>query len=252
MTWVLAADRGRVLASSPDPLPPVAAARFARFVEGRCRRVPFQYLTGEQEFRGLVYRVDPRVLVPRPETEEVVEAALAFVPRDRESSVVDLGTGSGCIAISIAVERPLARVFALESSAGALEVAWENADRLRASRIEFVPGDLACPPEEWRGTMDVVISNPPYVSEAEWLDLAPEVRDHEPKEALVPGPTGDEAYAVLAPAAARLLRETGVMVLELGHRNARAAEAAAEAAGFRDVEIRPDVRGIPRILIARR
>lgn len=252
MAWALGTDRGRVLAASPDPLPDDAGARFDRFVEGRCRRVPEQYLSAEQEFRGRAFRVDPRVLVPRPETEEVVEAALTFVPRDRESRVLDLGTGSGCIAISIALERPLARVLALDSSEGALEVARENAERLGASRIEFVRGDLASPPAEWIGRTDLVISNPPYVSEEEWRTLAPEVRDHEPKAALVPGPSGDEAYDALAPAAFRLLVPGGALVLELGHRNAPGARAAAEAAGFRAIEIRPDVRGIPRILTARR
>jgi release factor glutamine methyltransferase len=252
MAWALGTDRGRVLAASSDPLPAGARPRFERFVEGRCRRVPEQYLTGGQEFRGRVFRVDPRVLVPRPETEEVVATALAFVPLDRESSVVDFGTGSGCIAISIALERPLARVLALDSSEGALEVARENGERLGASRVEFVRGDLASPPAEWIGRIDLVISNPPYVSEEEWRTLAPEVRDHEPKAALVPGPTGDEAYAALAPAAFRLLVPGGALVLELGHRNAPFAYAAVEAAGFRAIEIRPDVRGIPRILAARR
>lgn len=252
MAWALGTDRGRVVASAPDPLPAAAASRYERFLAGRCRRVPAQYLTGEQEFRGRVFRVDPRVLIPRPETEEVVEAALARIPSDRIASVADLGTGSGCIAISLAIERPLARVHALESSAGALEVAWENAERLGASRIEFAPGDLALPPAAWMGGMDLVVSNPPYVSEEEWRALAPEVRDHEPKEALVPGPTGNEAYAALAPAAFDLLAPGGTMVLELGHRNGPAARTASEAAGFRGIEIRPDVRGIPRILVARR
>jgi release factor glutamine methyltransferase len=252
MAWALGTDRGRALAASPDPLPPDAALRFERFVGDRCRRVPFQYLTGEQEFRGHVFRVDPRVLIPRPETEEVVAAALEFVPLDRASTVVDLGTGSGCIAVSIALERPLARVFALDASADALDAARDNAARLGASRIDFVLGDLADPPVGRLGAVDVVVSNPPYVSEEEWRTLAPEVRDHEPKAALVPGPTGDEAYETLASAAFDLLVPGGVLVLELGHRNGPAARAATAAAGFDEIEIRPDVRGIPRILVARR
>ena len=252
MAWALASDRGKVLAHAADPLPADASVRFERFVEGRCGRVPSQYISGEQEFRGRTFHVDSRVLVPRPETEEVVEAALSFVPLDRASTVADLGTGSGCIAISIAVERPLARVLALDASSDALDVARTNAARLEARRIDFVLGDLAEPPEGWRGVVDLVVSNPPYVSEEEWRSLAPEVRDHEPKAALVPGPTGDEAYAALAPAAFDLLLPGGVLVLELGHRNGPAARAATEASGFHEVEIRPDVRGIPRILVARR
>lgn len=244
-------DRGGVVARRPDPLDRSDRTRFAALVVRRARREPLQYLTGEQEFRGVALRVDRRVLVPRPETEEVVDALLA-IPPPPGARIADLGTGSGCIAIALALARPDLRVAALDRSAGALELARDNAARLGvADRIELREGDLAVPPEEWAGAMEVVVSNPPYVGEDEWRELAPEVRDHEPKEALVPGPTGLEAYEALAPAAARLLVPGGWVVVELGYRSASGARAAFARAGFLAIEVLSDARGIERILRAR-
>lgn len=209
-------------------------------------------MTGEQEFLGRPFAVDARVLVPRPETEEVVGAFLGLLGANARR-VADLGTGSGCIAVSVALARPEILVHALDRSEEALEVAGENARRHGvADRIVFRLGDFGAPPREWSGTMNGVISNPPYVGEDEWEGLAPEVRDHEPKGALVPGPTGDEAYDVLVPAAWTLVVPGGVLVAELGHRNSAGATASARAAGFDPVEVLPDRRGIDRILVARR
>lgn len=253
MAWALRTDRGGVAARLRDPLGDGASARFARFLESRERRVPLQHVTGFQEFRGLRIAVDPRVLVPRPETEEVVEAALGFLPEDAEGPVADLGTGSGCIAVALAVERPRLRVLALDRSAEAVEVARSNAERHGTSdRIELSVGDFAAPPPSWRSRVTLVVSNPPYVSRAEWEGLAPEVREHEPRAALVPGETGHEAYAALAPAALDLLVPGGVLVLELGWKSAAAAAESVARAGFRGIEIRPDLAGIARILVARR
>ncbi len=253
MAWALGTDRGGVAARLRDPLGDDTSARYERFLEARERRVPFQHVTGFQEFRGLPIAVDPRVLVPRPETEEVVEAALGFLPEDAEGPVADLGTGSGCIAVALAVERPRLRVLALDRSPEAVEVARGNAARHGVSdRIELVVGDFAAPPPSWRSRAAVVVSNPPYVSRAEWEALEPEVRDHEPRAALVPGETGHEAYAALAPAAFDLLAPGGVLVLELGWKSAAAAEESVARSGFRGIEIRPDLAGIARILVARR
>jgi len=248
--YVLGKDRGGVVAARPDPLDPAAASRFSSLLARRARREPLQYLTGEQEFMGLVFHVDRRVLVPRPETEELVSAVLrAGAPRG--ARVADLGTGSGCIAVSLAHARSDLSLVALELSPGALEVARENAARHGVEpRVEFRQGDLAHPPREWEGAMDTVVSNPPYVSEDEWSSLAPEVRDHEPKEALVPGATGLEAYRAMAPAAWRLLRSGGLLFLELGYESEAGAREAVEAAGFSEVVVFPDLRGIPRILQA--
>ena len=246
---VLGASRAVLLARRPDPIDPATAGRLEAALARRERREPLQYIEGRAEFRGRIFEVDGRVLVPRPETELVVEAALEELPDS--ALVADLGTGSGCIAVSIALERPGARVLALDASEGALAVARANATRHGvADRIDLRFGDLADPPESWRGRCDLVVSNPPYVAEAEWAGLEPEVRDHEPRIALSPGPTGDEAYAPLALAAVALLRTGGRLVAELGHTNAPGAVAAARRAGLTATAVRPDPRGIARILIA--
>jgi release factor glutamine methyltransferase len=212
---------------------------------------PLQYLIREQEFRGLVLRVDRRVLVPRPETEELVQAALDAGP-PRAGRVLDLGTGSGCIAISIAVERPDLEVVAVDRSEKALELARTNAERNRAGHVTFVHRDFRDLPASWAASFDLVVSNPPYVSEEEWASLAPEVRDHEPREALVPGATGLEGYLSLAPSAHGALRAGGTLLVELGYRSETGARAAVIGAGFGEIVVANDLRGIPRILRARK
>lgn len=245
----LGTDRGGVLARSPDPLTPEAEARLWSLLARRARREPFQYLTGEQEFRGLPIAVDARVLIPRPETEEVVETALS-VPLDPGGVVADLGTGSGCIAIAIAVARPDLRVLALDLSEEALGLARENARR-NGAEVAFAHGDFGSPPDAWAGRVDLVVSNPPYVSEAEWAELPPEVREHEPRAALVPGKTGLEAYRALLPAARGLLVPGGSIVLELGWQSAAAVQALAADLGFSAIHVQDDARGVPRVLLAR-
>jgi len=245
-------DRGGVMARGPDPLPPEIAARFETLVARRVRREPFQYLVGDEEFCGLAFKVDRHVLVPRPETEIVVETVLSL-PLDRDVRALDVGTGSGCIATALAVMRPEWSVVALDSSSEALTVARANVERHRVeARVELVEGELSELSAVGSRRFDVVVSNPPYVGEDEWRELAPEVRDHEPKAALVPGPTGLEAYLALAPAAFRALVPGGFLVLELGWRSEPGAREAITAAGFSIIEIRPDLRKIPRVLVARR
>ena len=250
MAWVLGCDRGGVVARRPDPLEAAGASRFEGLASRRERREPFQYLTGEQEFHGLSFRVDRRVLIPRPETEGLVDAVLDLrLPSG--AAVADLGTGSGCIAVSLAYERPDLRLYALDLSAEALELARENAARHGVGhRLSFLLGDLADPRGEWLGRMDAVVSNPPYVSEVDMEGLSPEVREHEPRMALVSGPTGLEAYQTLAPGAYRLLRAGGALLLELGFLRETGARRAVEDAGFVNVAVRPDPRGIPRVLVA--
>ncbi len=252
--WILCrllrTDRGGVVARRPDALSADDAAHLASLVKRRAGREPFQYLFGEQEFRGLTFRVDRRVLVPRPETEQLVEVVLRAGVRTG-SCVADLGTGSGCIAVSLAWARPDLRLFALDRSDSAIALAAENAARHGvAARIAFRVGDFEHPPADWLGAMDAIVSNPPYVSEEEWVSLAPEVRDHEPKDALVPGPVGDEAYGAMAPAVHRLLRPHGLAVVELGWRSEPAARDAFARSGFDGIVVEPDARGIPRVLRA--
>lgn len=251
LSWVMETDRGGVVARRPDALPAGRADRFESLLRRRETREPFQYLTGEQEFYGLEFGVDRRVLVPRPETEGVVEATLDL-PLPGRARLADLGTGSGCIAVTLAVRRPRWTIVALDSSRDALEVARANAVRHGVdSRVEFVEGDLIGRGERRSDRVDAVVSNPPYVSEEEWQGLEPEVRDHEPKAALVPGPTGLEAYRTWAAPAFGMLSEGGFLVLELGHLSEAGAREAVEGAGFEVVEVRPDLRSVPRVLVAR-
>lgn len=252
LAWVLRTDRGGVVARGPDPASTELVSRFERLVERRSRREPFQYLTGEETFRDLRFRVDRRVLVPRPETEEVVEAVLGLRMSHR-ARAVDAGTGSGCIAVSLAVKRPGWRLVALDRSVDALEVARMNARRHGCeARIDFVRADLGELGCLGLGPVDCVVSNPPYVGADEWPGLDPEVRDHEPRDALVAGPTGLEAYRVLGPAAAEVLTGGGHLVLELGWRSEAGARRAVEEAGFEVTEVRPDMRGIARVMLARK
>jgi release factor glutamine methyltransferase len=249
---VLGTDRGGVLARRGEPLPPEQAARYAVWIERRASREPLQHITGTQEFYGLTLEVDRRVLVPRPETEGLVEAVLNRDLPER-ARVADLGTGSGCIAIALAVERRDLELFALDASADALELARRNARRHGVEeRIEFRHARLERPPREWNGRMDAVLSNPPYVSAGEWESLEPEVRDHDPREALLAGPSGLEAHRALAPAAFDLLRPDGLLVLEVGWGQADAVGELVGAAGFRAIEQLADLQGIPRVLVAER
>jgi release factor glutamine methyltransferase len=250
---VLGTDRGGLLVRREERLPDSAASTFERFVERRALREPAQHILGTQEFFGLELLVDRRVLIPRPETEGLVEAALALdLPPG--ALVADLGTGSGCLAVTLAVHRPELRVLALDRSASALDVARANAERHGvAGRIEVCRAAFADPPPDgWRGRTTIVLSNPPYVSEAEWTELAPEVRDHDPREALVAGPTGLEAYREVVPLAAALAHPGGHLLLELGFGQAGTVPALLTYSGWVIAELRHDMQGIPRVLHARR
>lgn len=252
LSHLLELDRGGLLVRRDEPLPPARQARWAEWIDRRAAREPSQHITGVQEFYGLAFRVSSSVLVPRPETEGLVDAALE-IELPPGAVVADLGTGSGCIAVTLARRRPDLRLHALDRSADALRVARANAETHGvAARVELRRGDLGRPPSEWLGRMDAVISNPPYVSETEWERLPPEVRDHDPREALVAGPEGLDAHRALAPAAFELLRPGGHAVIELGFGQADAVRAIFVESGLRTVEIRPDLNRIPRVLIAQR
>lgn len=252
MALLLHVDRGGVAVRKSDPLNRRDAERFEAFLASRERRTPLQYLAGRTEFLGLDFEVGPGVLIPRPETEDLAQAVLdAGLPEGARIS--DLGTGSGCISVALAVARPRWRLVAVDSSREALSIARANALRHSVSdRIAFVESDFGTADASWAGTFDAVVSNPPYVAEDEWLGLAREVRDHEPKRALVPGPTGREAYGVIAPAAFRMLAPGGLLAFELGWTSESAVRSIVTEAGFVAIAVRPDVQGIPRVLTARR
>ena len=252
LAWVLGIDRGGVFARRPDRIESAAAARFAELIAARAMRKPLQHLEGRAEFRGLDFEVSGDVLIPRPETEALVQCVLDAGLR-LDGRIADLGTGSGCIAISLATERPAWRLVAVDLSPAALRVAERNAAiHGVAERIEFVEADFAAPRSDWRDAFDAVVSNPPYVPHDEWEGLQPEVRDHEPRLALVPGPTGNEAYDAVARAASSMLRIGGLLTLELGWKSENAVRKTVAATGFQEIGTTLDFQGIARVLTARK
>ena len=252
LAHVLGWDRARVIAHLHDPLAAEVREPFGALTRRRAGGEPLQYLTGRQEFYGLVFRVTPAVLIPRPETEILVEKAVALVRR-RGAPVrfADVGTGSGCIAIALARELTEATGCATDISADALAVARENALRLGVgSRIAFVRSDLlACFPP--RPVFDLILSNPPYVTEADLAGLPGSVRDHEPHTALSGGESGIEMHRRLIPQAVTHLAAPGHLLLEIGLGQAKDVSALICQAGLVLGEIVEDLQGIPRCLIAR-
>jgi release factor glutamine methyltransferase len=247
---VLATDRLRLHLDRDRTLTPDEAAPVEAAITRRAGGAPLAYVLGTQPFRDLVLRVNPDVLVPRPETEEVVDAALAVLrhmaaPR----AALDLGAGSGCIGLALARERPGLAVTAVEASAAALEVARDNARTLGVP-IKLLHGDLYGPlPEDAR--FDLIVSNPPYLTPAEWHAAPPEVRA-EPKEALVGGADGLAYFRAILAGAETRLRPSGAVVLEIGMTQGAAVAAIARGAGFAHVEVGPDLGGRDRIVVARR
>ncbi len=226
----------------------------------RARREPLQYLLGTQEFCGLEFDVEPGVLIPRPETELLVDAAVRCACRQpaagRRPVIVDLGTGSGCIAVSLARQLPLAVLYATDCSAGALRVARRNAERHGvAGRVTFLEGDLLKPLEArgLSGQVDILVSNPPYIAEREWEALQPEVRLFEPRIALAGGRDGLAVYRRLVREAAGLLNATGWLIMEVGQGQAESVRALIEATGwYGTAEIRSDQAGIDRVVCVQR
>ena len=248
----LETDRGGLVVRKEEPIPGPLERQFLEAVDRRAGREPFQYIVGRQEFYGRDFHVDPRVLIPRPETEQLIDLALGLLPPG-PTRAVDLGTGSGCIAVTLAAERPDLLVDAVDRCGEALEAALGNARLHRVERrIRFRRSDLAELPGSWTGRFHLVISNPPYVAEEAWSGLAPEVRDHEPREALVPEDGSARMYAALAASACRVLKAGGGMVLELGHDTAGPAVRGAEGVGFVDTVVHSDFQGFRRVLVARK
>jgi release factor glutamine methyltransferase len=237
-------DRTTIAAQPETALEATAARRFGELVRRRVRREPVAYILGRKGFRAIELQVDRRVLIPRPETELLVEVAVGLRPK----SVLDIGTGSGAVALAVADELPETSVVATDLSQAALSVAWGNAERLGlADRVRFMVGSL---PEGPGG--DLLLANLPYVSEAEWEGLAPEIREFEPREALVPGPTGLEAIEAVATELGRRGDRSSAVALEVGAGQAPAVAELLRAAGYERVEGRPDLAGIERVVVARR
>ncbi len=241
-------ERSALIADGGMEVPAPAARAFGEMVRRRLRREPVAYILGRKDFRNLELAVDQRVLVPRPETELLVELALELQP----ASVLDVGTGSGAIALAVADELPTCGVIATDTSSGALEVARDNADRHGlAERVRFLEGTL---PDD--GEFDLVLANLPYVAERDWPSLQPEVTRWEPREALRAGPDGLDAYRALIPECAGhwhryAEQKTGALAVEVGKGQAEAIGVLMRKAGFEEIEARRDLAGIERVVVGR-
>ncbi|HUR37208.1 MAG TPA: peptide chain release factor N(5)-glutamine methyltransferase [Terriglobales bacterium] len=249
MMHVLGRDRAFVIAHPEHNLDEADAATFRDAVERRAKGEPLQYITGHQEFWGLDFVVSPAVLIPRPETEHLVEAAVNKVrtlqwPKPR---IVDVGTGSGCIALAIKSSLPDADVHAVDISWEALGVSQKNADRL-GLYVEFAQSDLLSAFRE--PAFDVIVSNPPYVGRQEWDKVQREVREHEPDVAVFAGEHGIEIYRRLIPEAHAALKPNGWLMMEIGY---SMEEAVLELMrDWEEVSSIPDLQGIPRVIVGRR
>jgi len=230
---------------------PRTEARFDALVDRRAIGEPIQYIVGETEFYGLPFRVTPDVLIPRPETEHLVEKALELAGGFPQPRIVDVGTGSGAIAVALAHNLPHAQITALDISRPALEIARENAGRNGVSgRIRFLQSDLLASVADER--FEMVVSNPPYVPTVDRDSLSVEVREHEPASALFAGADGLDVYRRLIPAAFSLLEAGGFLALEIGCGQSDAVAALLTKSGFGWVEIMPDLQGIARVVSGQR
>jgi len=239
-------DRGRLLSHAE-------LAVTKEMIERRVGREPLQYILGTQEFCELEFDVNPAVLIPRPETELLVEYVAQRIPAERQATIVDVCTGSGCIAVAIARLRPRARVIATDLSNPSLDVARQNATRHAVGeRITWLEGDLLGPlvKQELEGRIDVIVSNPPYIAEADWATLQPEVRLFEPRGALVAGPHGTELHERLLQESGRYLSPGGALIMEIGAGQARVMRRIVDQIPWlRFHRLVYDAAGLERVVI---
>lgn len=248
---VLGIDKVTLVAHSEEEVPPEAEKKLEALVKRRLAGEPVAYLTGRREFYGRDFLVDSSTLIPRPETEHLVEAALEFFRDGETIRFLDLGTGSGCIAVTLAAERPLWKGTAVDISSGALAVAKRNAEANGVSgALEFLQADFTLPLPLAEGSFDLVVSNPPYISEEEYAGLDPGVRNFEPRSALVPGPEGLEHPRAVEAAARALLKEGGLLLMEHGYLQGDACRALCPDAYWKDMRTGRDLAGKDRFLSA--
>lgn len=228
---------------------PAFVTRFDALVTRRATHEPVAYLLGTREFYGRDFIVEPGVLVPRPETELLIDSALAWVRTAAVRTVVDVGAGTGCVAITLALEHPGLSIVATDCSPEALAIARRNAAALGAASVEWRLGDLL---DRIQGPVDLIVSNPPYVPERDRASLQPDVRDFEPALALFGGPDGLDVVRRLIPSAHARLAPGGALMMEVGIDQSPAVTRLLETAGFSDITWHPDLQHIPRIVTARK
>jgi release factor glutamine methyltransferase len=251
LSHIIAKDRTFLISHAEDVVGDDDVARFRRTVERRAKGEPLQYITGVQDFYGREFRVTPDVLIPRPETELLAEAALEKIAGATTPLICDVGTGSGCIAVTLLCERTDARAIAVDISEAALEVAQDNARRLGVvERITFKISDCFAAVEP--AAFDLVVSNPPYVSAGALPGLQREVRDHEPLIALSAGDDGLDVIRRLLRDAPAFLKNGGYLIMEIGFDQAERVRELIDGDHWVLEEIRPDLQCIPRIVLARK
>lgn len=254
LTHLLACKRHELFLNPDRPLDAEETASFMAFIQRRLAREPVQYITGVVEFYGLEFMVTKDVLIPRPETELLVDAAMQTLPQ-KASIAIDLCAGSGCIAVTLAVKIPDINVYATDISADALKVAEENAATHNVlDRVHLLQGDLYAALDDAgvKDRADLILSNPPYVSDGEYAKLQPEIRLHEPRTALLAGPDGLEFYRRIINGAGRYLAPKGCIVMEAGYGQADRIKEIIEANGrYAGFEIKKDMAGIERVVKAR-
>jgi release factor glutamine methyltransferase len=251
---VLGCERASWIARQHEPPPSYFEAPYAVAVARRLRREPMAYIRGRQEFYGREFTVSPAVLIPRPETELLIDEALLLLPalaRSRALTVIDIGTGSGCLVVTLAIEYPAARYLATDLSSQALELARANAQRFGvAERIEFINGSYFAAAT---GPFNVVVANPPYIVEADRATLQPEVAGYEPSLALFGGEDGLQHARQIVREAETVLDDDGTLLMEIGAGQLEQIAAVAdETANLALVRSRKDLQGIPRVAVIRR
>ena len=248
---LLQISRAELLADPVRALTQDQLERYDRLIARRLTFEPIQYITGEQEFYGLSLCVTPAALIPRPETEHLVESVLAVVDPTQPVRIADIGTGSGAIAIALAQHLPLARVMATDISPAALELATANAARHRLlERIQFLESDLLERIDPTTQPLDAVVSNPPYVAFADGAQLHPQVRNFEPATALFATGNGLDIYRRLIPQAKAALAPNGLLAMEIGQGQHPALTELLT--GWNAVRFVPDLQQIPRVVLARK
>jgi release factor glutamine methyltransferase len=254
LLFILGRNRTFLISHAEDQLGDGVLDQFEESVGRRADGEPLQYITGVQDFFGREFRVTPDVLIPRPETELLVEAALEVAGGpDSMPFICDVGTGSGCIAITLLCERTKARAVAFDKSPPAIEVAKTNARNLSVTdRLEFVVSDCFDSLDSNNYQFDLIVSNPPYVSAAMIEGLQREVRDHEPLIALSPGADGLAVIRRLLKEAPDFLKESGHLIMEIGFDQSEAVQTLVDEATWQLLEIKPDLQCIPRIVVLRR
>ena len=247
LMFALNCDRAYLFTYPERELSADELSRYNEAIARRCTGEPAQYITGHQEFYGRDFLVSPAVLIPRPETEHLIEAILELVPRNANLTILDVGTGSGCIAITLAKELPQSTLTAVDISPDALEIAAANAARLEA-KVEFRQSDLLTAIEPGRH-FDIIVSNPPYVGECEADKVQKQVRDFEPHVAVFGGHRGMDIIARLVPQVREHLKPGGHFLMEIGYSTADAVHDLMS--DWPDFRVIPDLQGIPRVVIAK-